>query len=55
MNGLNSIEHFEQSQNETEAALLDYKIGLGTFTQKMSDLAHHFNAFTEACFKYGKL
>jgi AhpD family alkylhydroperoxidase len=50
-----NMENIEQPQNETEAALLDYKIGLGTFTQKMPEIAHHFNAFTEACFKEGKL
>ncbi|WP_246945648.1 carboxymuconolactone decarboxylase family protein [Bacillus pinisoli] len=42
-------------RNSTEAALHDYKLGLGTFTQKMPDLAHHYNAFTEACFKEGEL
>ncbi|AGK54141.1 carboxymuconolactone decarboxylase family protein [Bacillus sp. 1NLA3E] len=48
------MESFEP-QNETEAILHDYKLGLGTFTQKMPDLAQHFNAFTEACFKEGEL
>lgn len=42
-------------KNETEAALYEYKLGLGTFTQKMPEIASHFNAFTEACFKEGKL
>jgi AhpD family alkylhydroperoxidase len=50
------MEHYEhEPQNETEAALLDFKMGLGTFTQKMPEIAHHFNAFTEACFKEGQL
>ena len=44
-----------EPRNETEAALLEYKIGLGTFTKKMPDLAKHYNAFTEACFKDGML
>jgi AhpD family alkylhydroperoxidase len=48
------MEHFEP-QNETEALLHEYKMGLGTFTQKMPKIAKHFNAFTEACFKEGKL
>lgn len=48
------MEHNEP-RNETEAALHEYKLGLGTFTQKMPDIAHHFNAFTEACFKDGSL
>ncbi len=44
-----------EARNSTEAALHDYKMGLGTFTQKMPDLAHHYNAFTEACFKEGAI
>lgn len=48
------MEHFEP-RNETEAALHDFKMGLGTFTQKMPEIAGHFNAFTEACFKEGTL
>ncbi len=44
-----------QPRNSTEAALHDYKLGLGTFTEKMPDLAQHYNAFTEACFKAGVL
>ncbi|MGM0845825.1 MAG: carboxymuconolactone decarboxylase family protein [Bacillota bacterium] len=42
-------------RNSTEAALHHYKQGLGTFTQKMPELAHHYNAFTEHCFKEGVL
>ncbi|MCD7036281.1 carboxymuconolactone decarboxylase family protein [Metabacillus sp. GX 13764] len=44
-----------EPRNTAEAALLGYKMGLGTFTEKMPDLAHHYNAFTEACFKEGEL
>jgi AhpD family alkylhydroperoxidase len=42
-------------KNPSEDALHDYKLGLGTFTQKMPDIARHYNAFTEACFKEGAL
>ncbi|MRX72012.1 carboxymuconolactone decarboxylase family protein [Bacillus lacus] len=49
------MEHFSEPRNSTEAALLDYKMGLGTFTQKMPEIAGHFNTFTEACFKEGVL
>lgn len=42
-------------RNETEAALHEYKLGLGTFTQKMPEIAKQYNAFTEACFKEGAL
>jgi len=43
------------ARNPIEEALHDYKQGLGTFTQKMPDIASHYNAFTEACFKEGAL
>lgn len=45
----------QENRNYTEQAILDYKEGLGTFIQKMPDLAQHYNAFTEACFKEGAL
>ena len=48
------MENF-MPRNDTEAALHDYKVGLGTFTQKMPEIAQHYNAFTEACFKEGTL
>ena len=44
-----------EARNSTEAALHDYKAGLGVFTQKMPSLAQKFNAFTEECFKEGVL
>ncbi|WLD92718.1 carboxymuconolactone decarboxylase family protein [Alkalihalobacillus sp. AL-G] len=44
-----------QQETLTEEVLRDYKQGLGTFTEKMPDLARKFNAFTESCFKEGKL
>ncbi|MCM3585068.1 carboxymuconolactone decarboxylase family protein [Mesobacillus maritimus] len=43
------------ANNMSEAALLEYKEGLGVFTKKMPEIAKHYNAFTEACFKEGKL
>lgn len=43
------------ASNPTEASLLHYKEGLGTFTKKMPELASHFNAFTEECFREGTL
>lgn len=42
-------------RNTTEEALHHYKVGLGLFTEKMPELAGHFNAFTEECFKEGVL
>lgn len=45
---------FEQ-QNYIEEALNEYKLGIGEFTKKMPDIAKKYNAFTEACFKEGKL
>lgn len=45
----------QQIQTSTEAALRHYKEGLGTFTQKLPEIAGTFNAFTEACFKEGAL
>lgn len=49
------MEQNEELMTSTEAALHEYKMGLGMFTQKMPDIATHYNAFTEACFKEGKL
>ncbi|KZZ83214.1 MULTISPECIES: carboxymuconolactone decarboxylase family protein [Bacillaceae] len=48
------MDHMEP-RNSTEAALHQYKMGLGAFTQKMPEFAHQFNAFTEACFQAGEL
>ena len=44
-----------QSGHSIEHALLQYKEGLGSFTQKMPELARTFNAFTEICFQEGTL
>lgn len=38
-----------------EEVLHDYKLGLGSFTEKMPNIASKFNDFTEACFAEGKL
>jgi AhpD family alkylhydroperoxidase len=44
-----------EPRNTTEAALHDYKMGLGIFTEKMPELAQHYNTFTEYCFREGVL
>lgn len=44
-----------EARTSTEAALHEYKAGLGLFTEKMPKLAGQFNAFTEECFKEGVL
>lgn len=44
-----------ETKNTTEAALHDYKAGIGSFTEKMPELAMKFNALTEECFKEGDL
>ncbi|HAQ07787.1 MAG TPA: alkylhydroperoxidase [Bacillus bacterium] len=49
------MEHQYEPRNSTEAALHEYKQGLGIFTQKMPEIAQHYNAFTEVCFQEGTL
>lgn len=44
-----------EMQTPTEAAIQEYKTGIGQFTEKMPKIAKHYNAFTEACFEEGKL
>lgn len=44
-----------EPRNTTEAALHDYKMGLGIFTEKMPELAEQYNTFTEHCFREGVL
>ena len=51
--GLNGMEF--EPRNSTEAALYDYKFGMGIFSEKMPKLAAHFHSFTEECFKEGAL
>lgn len=48
-------ENLDHVHNLSEQVLLDYKEGLGRFTQKMPEIAAAFNGFTEACFKEGVL
>lgn len=45
----------KQQHASVEAALRHYKEGVGTFTQKLPNVASHFHAFTEACFAEGAL
>ncbi|WP_174729293.1 carboxymuconolactone decarboxylase family protein [Mesobacillus harenae] len=49
------MEHHFEAQNSSEAALHEYKYGLGLFTKKMPEIARHYNAFTEVCFEEGTL
>lgn len=49
------MEHGHEIHNVSEAALMDYKEGLGLFSKKMPEIAEHYNAFTQACFKEGAL
>lgn len=44
-----------EAKNMTEAALHEYKAGIGSFTSKMPELATKFNSLTEECFKEGVL
>lgn len=39
----------------TEAVLQEYKVGMGSFTEKLPDVARAFHAFTESCLEDGKL
>ncbi|WP_424923039.1 carboxymuconolactone decarboxylase family protein [Aureibacillus halotolerans] len=47
------MEHNETTYSE--AALQDYKMGIGRMHERMPDLIHQYNAFTEACFSEGEL
>lgn len=49
------MNHEEMPGSSAEAALNDYKHGLGIFTDKMPEIARSYNAFTEACFEEGQL
>lgn len=48
-------QSFERSTSFAEEALAEYKEGIGTFTEKMPELAEPYHLFTEACFKEGTL
>jgi len=39
----------------SEAVLQEYKVGMGSFAEKLPDVSKAFHAFTEACFEEGKL
>lgn len=49
------IMEMNEPKTTTEAILLDYKKGIGDFTKKMPEIAGHYHAFTESCFKEGAL
>ncbi|KGX92826.1 hypothetical protein N781_13080 [Pontibacillus halophilus JSM 076056 = DSM 19796] len=44
-----------EGRHSTEQALYNYKEGLGHFQEKLPDVAHYYNLFTEACFTEGTL
>lgn len=44
-----------EEQNFTEAALQEYKDGIGLFTKKMPEIAKAYNHFTQTCFENGNL
>ena len=44
-----------EPRTESEAALLDFKRGVGEFTARMPGVAGKYNAFAEECFKEGSL
>lgn len=37
------------------AILQEYKVGMGSFAEKLPDVTRAFNSFTESCFEDGKL
>jgi AhpD family alkylhydroperoxidase len=39
----------------SEAVLQEYKVGMGSFAEKLPDVASAYHAFTESCFEDGKL
>lgn len=39
----------------SEAVLQEYKVGMGSFSEKLPEVARAFHAFTESCFEDGKL
>lgn len=41
--------------NPTEAALYEFKHGMGIFTEKMPEIAGPYNDFAKACFKEGQI
>jgi len=39
----------------SEAVLQEYKVGMGSFSEKLPEVAKTYHAFTESCFEDGKL
>ena len=39
----------------TEAVLQEYKVGMGSFAEKLPEVSKAFHAFTESCFENGNL
>ena len=37
----------------SEAVLQEYKVGIGSFSEKLPKVASAFHAFTESCFEDG--
>ncbi|QBP91106.1 carboxymuconolactone decarboxylase family protein [Bacillus mycoides] len=44
-----------QQYGSINDVLLDYKEGIGNFTQQIPEIAETYNAFTQACFQEGTL
>ncbi|MET3697426.1 AhpD family alkylhydroperoxidase [Bacillus oleivorans] len=49
------MEEHNQTRNSVTDSLYAYKVGLGAYTEKMPDLVHRFNEFTQTCFQEGTL
>ncbi len=45
----------QETSHSTEQALHNYKVGMGTFSEKLPRLTETFNTFTEACFEEGSV
>ncbi|HDR7567661.1 TPA: carboxymuconolactone decarboxylase family protein [Bacillus mycoides] len=53
LNGGYTMEN--QQYGSINDVLLDYKEGIGNFTQQIPEIAETYNAFTQACFQEGTL
>lgn len=51
--GNNKMEH--EQHNSVNDVLHHYKEGIGSFTNKIPEIAETYNAFTQACFQEGAL
>jgi AhpD family alkylhydroperoxidase len=47
--------NMESSKISSKEALLEYKQGIGTFSEKMPAFTQKYNDFTEACFAEGRI